>query len=613
MEPIETLAKKWLDIDRDETTRAEITTLLDERTKVELEQRLRMPIAFGTAGLRSSMKAGFAHMNSVTVLQASHGLARYVLHTRGPQTSVSPRPSVVVAYDGRYNSEKFARLCAAAFIYEGFEVLWFGKHMHTPIVPFTVSMCGAAAGVMITASHNPKNDNGYKVVRQDNESLEGCRHEADLYFWILQYWLNGCQIVPPHDIGIAKAISQVQSLPIWDTQLVDHSPLVNSAEHVASACRSYIDSIRSLVSSPHSSGTVPQFVYTPMHGVGLPFMQEVFKLLECQPPFQVVQEQAYPDPEFPTVSFPNPEEQGALDLAKREAQNLDCSLILANDPDADRFAAAERLESGEWHQFTGNQMGVLLASYVLESSHGERSKLAMLASTVSSRMLAAMAESEGFHFRETLTGFKWLGNVAQALQVEGYRPVFAYEEAIGYMFPSVVWDKDGIAAAAVFLKACAAWGQQSITPFQKLQSLYERYGYFEDANTYLISPSSTVTNKVFQDIRTLNGGARPQSLGIRDILRWRDLTLGYDSSTSDNRPDLPTDASAQMITCELQDVVFTVRGSGTEPKIKLYIEATGPDSRMAKEMAKEVLADLLREWFRPEHGLRLPGTREHNG
>lgn len=177
------------------------------------------------------------------------------------------------------------------------------------------------------------------------------------------------------------------------------------------------------------------------------------------------------------------------------------------------------------------------------------------------------------------------------------------------MFPTVVWDKDGIAAAAVFLTAWQRWKKQGMTPWQKLQQLYKTYGYFEDANTYLISPAPEVTNRAFDDIRKLNEGNRPVKLGKRDILRWRDLTLGYDSGTADKKPILPVDASAQMITCELENLVFTVRGSGTEPKIKLYIEGKGDTSEEAKKLAQEVLQDLLIEWFKPEvYGLRLAGS-----
>lgn len=394
----------------------------------------------------------------------------------------------------------------------------------------------------------------------------------------------------------------------WDENAVDTNPAVQRI--FADATEAYFKVIDVLVAQRSQTGATPKFVYTPMHGVGLPFMRMAVKSLGLpENHMTVVATQAYPDPDFPTVPFPNPEEKGALNLAMQAADESDCSLVLANDPDADRFAVAERLEDGQWHQFTGNQMGILLASHVLETWKEDKSKLVMLASTVSSRMLAAMAKVEGFHFRETLTGFKWLGNVAQGLREESLVPAFAYEEAIGYMFPSVVWDKDGIAAAAVFLLACQRWKQQGLTPWLKLQSLYQAYGYFEDANTYLITPSSVVTEQVFASIRASGvQGKPPASLGSRKILRWRDLTKGYDSASVDGKPDLPIDATAQMITCELERVTFTTRGSGTEPKIKLYIEAKGSSSASAKVEANQVLQDLLSLWFKPEFGLRQAGT-----
>lgn len=585
MESTSDLAQRWLDLDKDETNRKEIQDLVAANDSNELENCLRHRIAFGTAGLRASMRAGFAHMNSVTVLQASQGLAQYILdqpefHLQGPPDKI---PTVVIGFDARHNSEKFARLTAAAFLAKGFGVLWFGKPTHTPLVPFSVDRYGAATGIMITASHNPKDDNGYKV-----------------------YWSNGCQIIPPHDHGIAKAIEQQQSILTWDTSEIDRSTVVKNV--LQDAIEAYFESIRLLIPKPANPDEAVDFVYTPMHGVGLHFMQRLVSIMGLEANMQLVPKQAEPHPEFPTVPFPNPEEKGALDLAKAEAESRGSSLILANDPDADRFAVAERIQSDGWHQFTGNQIGVLLASYVLEKHKGKKNKIAILASTVSSRILTTMARNGGFHCQETLTGFKWLGNVGQQLQQLGYTVLYAYEEAIGYMFPIVVWDKDGIAAAAVFLSACAEWERRGLTPWMRLQQLYETYGFFEDANTYLISPSPAITNEVFEDIRSINDGARPQSIGKRTILRWRDLTLGYDSATKDNKPDLPVDASAQMITCELDDIVFTARGSGTEPKIKLYIEARGESSSEAKARADAVLKDLLEEWFKPAYGLKLAGS-----
>jgi phosphoglucomutase len=579
---IKELAEEWLRLDEDKLTRDEIYELLVHGDTVELEKRLRHRIAFGTAGLRGAMQAGFACMNSLTVIQASQGLAAYLLKT---ENNVKKR-GVVIGRDARHNSEKFAKLTAAAFVAKGIKVWWYESPAHTPLVPFGVRELDAVAGIMITASHNPAKDNGYKV-----------------------YWSNGCQIIPPHDSGIAQSILENLKPITWDTSVVDDSDLLVEGS---------LDLVRDKYSNAILRASQPEgmrvrmnpdlrFVYTPMHGVGLPAMTQCAETLGVASQMTVVEAQAQPDPDFPTVQFPNPEEKGALDLAMQTADESSIDLILASDPDADRLAVAERVEN-TWHIFTGNQLGVLLGAYLFERypSSKPRERMAMLASTVSSRMLAALARKEGFKFTETLTGFKWLGNIARNLEAEGYDVVYAFEEALGYMIPQTVHDKDSISAAAVFLTAASHWSTQGLTPYAKLQTLYEYLGYFEDANTYLISPSPTVTTSVFTSIRALSN-PHPISIGSRKIVRWRDLTLGYDSKSKDHVPDLPVDPSSQMITCELDDgAVFTVRGSGTEPKIKLYIECQGKSSAEAKKGANEILEDLLREWFKPDaNGLRL--------
>ncbi|KAI5248905.1 hypothetical protein E4T43_01112 [Aureobasidium subglaciale] len=570
MDPLlQNLVDEWLRLDQDATTRSEIEKLLAQRDIAELQLRLSKRIAFGTAGLRGRMEAGFSRMNSLTVIQASQGLAEYLLKT----TPDAKTRGVVVGRDARHNSDKFAKLVAAAFVAKGIQVKWLGQ-VHTPLVPYTVGHLNAAAGVMITASHNPAADNGYKV-----------------------YWGNGCQIIPPHDAGIAASISNNLEPVSWDMNILEQgNPLVTNAVQEVEA--GYMAAVANIASISNPDAALP-FVYTPMHGVGLPFFTSVVTQLRLEDKMHVVQEQAYPDPDFPTVRFPNPEEKGALDFAKQVADHNSVKFILANDPDADRFAAAEKVD-GEWRQLTGNQMGILLASHVLDTCQQRPGGkgLAMLSSTVSSKMLAAMAAgSSGLHWEETLTGFKWLGNRSRDLQQQGYDALFAYEEAIGYMFSDVVFDKDGVAAAAVFLAACDRWNKEGLSPWTKYNELCKKYGYFEDANTYVISPSSEVTNAVFEQIRQV----KPAKVGGRTILRWRDLTIGYDSATPDNKPTLPIDPSSQMISCELEgNVSFTVRGSGTEPKIKFYIEGGAATSQEAKTAAHEVLEDLMNEWFKPE-------------
>lgn len=297
-------------------------------------------------------------------------------------------------------------------------------------------------------------------------------------------------------------------------------------------------------------------------------------------------------------------------MAIHSANRHGVSLILASDPDADRLAVAEKV-NGEWRQFTGNQLGILLASHIMDTYTKPREKLAMLASTVSSRMLATMAAAEGFHYTETLTGFKWLGNVALDLDTQGYDTRFAFEEAIGYMIPGVVHDKDAVSAAATFLTAVVKWKQATppLSPWTKLQQLYQKYGFFAEANTYLVSPFPVVTNKIFTSIRGL-ASPFPSHLGKRKILKWRDLTHGWDSSTRDNKPTLPSDPDSQMVTVEVEgDVRFTIRASGTEPKIKMYVEGKAKSTEKAGHAAKEVQEDIVREWLKPEeYGLVAAAT-----
>jgi phosphoglucomutase len=586
MEPdITELAKEWIRIDQETKTREQIYRLLHEGKKDELEQRLHHRIAFGTAGLRARMEAGFARMNSVTVIQASQGLAEYLLQNV-PDTK---HRGIVIGRDARHNSEKFAKLTAASFVAKGIKVWWLEPSVSTPMVPFGVKELGAVAGVMITASHNPKEDNGYKV-----------------------YWGNGAQIIPPHDKGIAAAI-EANAEPLqesWDKKAVETNMLVEGSFGFVE--RAYFNAVVAAADPKErlrESRNMSEFAYTAMHGVGLRYMTSALEALGIEKSMTVVEEQAQPDPEFPTVKFPNPEEKGAMDVAIATAEKNGLSLILASDPDADRLAVAQKLPTGEWKQFTGNQLGILLASHILDAYTKPRDKLAMLSSTVSSRMLDIMAEKEGFKHAETLTGFKWMGNIALDLDAEGYDTRFAFEEAIGYMIPGVVKDKDSVAAAAVFLAACSRWHEEGLTPWDKLQELYEKYGYFEDANTYLTSPSPEITTEVFERVRAL-GSPFPQTLGSRKVLKWRDLTKGWQSDTEDHKPNLAVDESSQMITCEMEgDVRFTVRGSGTEPKIKFYIEGKGENSEIAHRKAEDVLLDLLKEWFRPdEWGLKTAGS-----
>ncbi|KAF6241062.1 hypothetical protein HO173_000856 [Letharia columbiana] len=575
MATIEALIQEWLRLDRDEATRTEILELVKQQNFKELDFLLGSRLTFGTAGLRARMGGGFSRLNSLTIIQTSQGLAQYLLEEERASAATA---GVVIGYDARHNSKKFAELAAAAFIAKGIRVSWYEDLVHTPMVPFAVKQLHAAAGIMITASHNPKDDNGYKV-----------------------YGSNACQINSPADAKISAAILNNLEPVTWDIKGNGQSKLLTPVLDNMRA--SYLKKVHQYVDvRPRDAGFPLGFVYTPMHGVGLVPMEAILKVLDSHDRMVVVREQAQPDAEFSTVVYPNPEETGALDLAKATANQRNVRLILANDPDADRFAVAEKLDDGSWHQFTGDQVGILLADYLAKGIKPEESgEEWMLTTAVSSQMLSVLAEARGFAVEETLTGFKWLGNRALELAGKGKKVHFAYEEALGYMFPDVVHDKDGIAAAVVFLRACKDW--PSCSPWAKLQELYGGYGYFHTINTYWRSPDITATSAVFDQVRRI-GEPYPKLVGRRNVVRWRDLTVGYDSSTNDHTPDLPVSESSQMITCWLEKlddidegIRFTVRASGTEPKIKIYLECRGKDPLSAKTGATQMLESIKLEWF----------------
>jgi phosphomannomutase len=583
---IETLVNEWLSVDKNIKTCDEIRSLWAKKDTNELEKRLRKRIEFGTAGLRGRMEAGFSRMNDLTIIQASQGLATYMLQ----QVNNPQERGVVVGHDHRYNSERWARLTAAAFVAKGFKVYLHRGIVHTPLVPFSVSKLKAAGGVMITASHNPKNDNGYKV-----------------------YWENAIQIIAPHDEGIAKAITENLKPESWDTDGVINSPLcLDKTEEMKDA---YFATLKTLsVSSASNSSCSAKFVNTSMHGAGHAPAERVFATFGL-PPFVPVVEQKDPDPEFPTVKFPNPEEKGALDLAIKTANACGASHILAQDPDADRFSTGEKQPDGSWTVFSGDQIGALLAAWIFDgykSSGKPIEKLAMCASTVSSKLIESMAKAEGFRFVETLTGFKFIGNTAAVIEQEGYDVPFGYEEAIGFMLGHEVRDKDGIAATAVFAELVASLSQRGLTVSGYLNSLYERYGYFQTSNSYFVCNDPPTIDRIFARLRQYRGSgdrSYPETIGGLVITQVRDLTntVGYDSSNPPSfKPQLPLSAG-YMVTVRAQEkdiptddacsIVLTIRTSGTEPKIKYYLEGKGKDRRRVGEILTQVVSELRDQWM----------------
>ena len=420
-------ADAWSAADPDETTRAELQKLLTSEDFAELEDRFAGTLEFGTAGLRGVVGAGPNRMNRAVVRSATAGLAAYLLAT----VPDAARRGVVVARDGRRMSKEFAEDTAAVLAAAGIPALVRPGFTPTPLCAFLVERLGASAGVMVTASHNPPEYNGYKV-----------------------YWGNGAQIIPPHDVGIAAAIARVgpaREIPLADlTDARAHGLVREIGPELEQA---YLEGILAQRLHP-GEGTDLTIVYTPMHGVGGPLALEALRragFTNVHP----VPEQLQPDPAFPTVRFPNPEEPGAMDLSRALAERTRADLVLANDPDADRLAVLTREASGELRALTGNEVGVLLGHYLL--TEGPRRERPLVMTTiVSSTQLGAIALRLGALYDETLTGFKWIANRSlERAAKDGAELVFGYEEALGYTVGTLVRDKDGIGAALAM--ADLAW------------------------------------------------------------------------------------------------------------------------------------------------------------
>ncbi|KAL6256835.1 hypothetical protein P5V15_011774 [Pogonomyrmex californicus] len=485
---------EWLQWNKDSKAKDEIFEYLDNGHVKALSQLFLKRLEFGTAGLRGCMGPGYSRMNDLVIVQTGQGLIKYLMDTIFDVA----QKGVVIGYDGRYNSKRFAELTTAIFIANGVKVYLFSTICPTPFIPYTILRYKCAAGIMVTASHNPKDDNGYKV-----------------------YWENGAQIISPHDKKIQSYIlNNLEPLESsWDVSKIYQSSYYKDPRD--DIMQHYYQDLKHNVLYPEvNRNTTIKFIYTAMHGVGHEYMTAAFKAANFKP-FITVEEQKMPDPEFPTVKFPNPEEgKSALDLSIKLANKNDSSVILANDPDADRLACAVKTKSGEWHVFSGNELGALLGWWMIHTYQvlhpdNDMSDTYMLASTVSSKILASMAKKEGFNFEETLTGFKWMGNKAIELMNNNKEVLFAYEEAIGFMCGSKVLDKDGISAGVRVAELTAYLETIGLTLSDKLREIYEEYGHHISDNSYWICHEPDIIKTIFERLR--NYSDKPNTMTKNNI------------------------------------------------------------------------------------------------
>jgi len=557
-------AEHWIAGDPDERDRAELRGLLDdggEAATADLADRFAARLEFGTAGLRGAIGAGPNRMNRAVVRAATAALARWLAEHGAPDAA---QRGVVIGCDARHRSDEFAVEAAQVLAGAGIRAHLLPPRQPTPLLAFAVRHLSAAAGIMITASHNPPADNGYKL-----------------------YLGDGAQIIPPVDKQIGAAIAGLGDLSAVPVAAAD-SPLIG--RHGDEVAGAYLDAITSAVPAaaghgePGGSGqpvgsgdarATLRVVYTPLHGVAAGLALRAFEQARFPAPY-VVAAQAEPDPAFPTVAFPNPEEPGALDLALALAGETGADLVIANDPDGHRLAVAvpDPAAPGGWRALSGDQVGALLGAYMLDADPGPDPAARLAATTVvSSTMLSKIAAAAGARYAETLTGFKWIVRAADG--VPGARFVFGYEEALGYAVTPVVRDKDGISAALVLLSLAASARAAG-------QSLLDRWDALEAAHGVHVTTQVTLPTRA--PARAMAGlrARPPASLADLPVTGVSDLVAGTGA--------LPP---SDVLTYYLSGARVVIRPSGTEPKLKAYLEVTEPAGGRPLASARAVAAARL--------------------
>lgn len=528
-QPLVDEVQAWIADDPDPVTASQLQQWLDTNNEAELRTSFNGFLQFGTAGLRGPNRPGPSGMNRAVVGRAASGIVAYM-----KQRNLT---SVVIGRDARYGSEDYTFETAEIMSGSGMKVFILPRPLPTPVLAFATNELGCDVGIMVTASHNPPQDNGYKVYL--GGTVDGIEY-------------RGSQIVSPTDVSIAHAIDAITSLK---AQLRRKSWTVLGEEII----EKYIERTAALATSP---GTL-KIVYTAMHGVGTETLQRVFHKAGFQSPI-LVDAQAAPDPDFPTVTFPNPEEPGAIDLALEIARTFDADLVIANDPDADRCAAAVKDPVTGWRMLRGDEVGAILG----ESIARKTSSGIFANSIVSSSILKKIAEHYNLEFKETLTGFKWLAKIKDL--------TFGYEEALGYAVDAkTVNDKDGISAAITLAQVATDLAADGKTLLDLLDEIWARHGFHA---TEQISIRLSDLSKV--DV--ILGGLRsnpPQNIAGRVVTSIDDL-----AAPTDGLP--PTDGLRIWLA---GGVRIIIRPSGTEAKMKCYIEVIEKDSKTA-----QVVLDLLR-------------------
>ena len=537
-------AKSYVAQEQDPVFAAEVRDLLAKNDEKELEDRFYRDLEFGTGGLRGIIGGGFNRMNTLVVTKATQGLCDY-LKEQFPGKALS----ACIAHDSRRRSADFALATALVFAANGIKAYLFPSLRSTPELSFAVRKLGADTGVVVTASHNPPQYNGYKA-----------------------YWNDGSQVVPPHDVGIIDRVQAVKAVKTIDRATAEEKGLLVTLD--GGVDDAYVAMVKSKLLRPEliaKEAASVKVVYTPLHGTGAMLFERIMGELGLK--VLTVPEQRQPDGEFPTVAFPNPEEPAALKLAIELGAKEKADVVMATDPDADRLGIAVPDKAGDFVLVTGNQLGALHLDYIL-LSRKELGKMpprpACIKSVVTTDFQAAIASKYGVECRECLTGFKWIADLMRKLEAEGKDFVYATEESYGHLIETEVRDKDGISAAALTAEMTLYWRSKGRSLLDRLEELYAEFGYYEERgiSKYFQGPSGMqIMSGIMEAYRT----KQPLALGGIPVASIRDIKTGETWEIGgEKRPiDLP---ESDVLQWRLRDgTLVTVRPSGTEPKIKYYI------------------------------------------
>lgn len=542
----EVKAKQWLSPSFDEETRQSVKQMLDKADKTDLIEAFYKNLEFGTGGLRGIMGAGTNRMNVYTVGMATQGFANYLKKNFADRKEIS----VVVCHDCRNNSRKFAESVADVFSANGIKVYLFDDMRPTPECSFAIRHLGCQAGVNITASHNPKEYNGYKA-----------------------YWEDGAQVLAPHDTGI---IDEVNKVKVEDVKFGGNKDLIQIIG--AEIDKIYLDKIHTLSIDPEVIKRQHdlKIVYTPLHGTGMMLIPQSLKLwgfdnVHC------VKEQMVKDGNFPTVVSPNPENGEALALAIRDAKALDADIVMASDPDADRVGMACKNDKGEWTLINGNQTCLIFLYYIITNRKAKglmKPNDFIVKTIVTTEVIRKIAEKQHIELRDCYTGFKWIAREIR-LSEGKQQYIGGGEESYGFLAEDFVRDKDAVSAMSLLAEICAWAKDQGKTLYDVLMDIYLEYGFSKEVTVNVVRPGKAGADEIKAMMENFRKNP-PTELGGSKVITWKDYEKleARHADGSVTKLDMPTTSNVLQWFCD-DDTKVSVRPSGTEPKIKFYIEVKG--------------------------------------